>query len=282
MILFYDSGIGGLSYLEESLRRNPDLPVCYLADTAFFPYGERSPGEVRARVVSVVRSILEEFPIDAIVIACNTASVVALSSVRSVVDVPVVGVVPAVKPAAQLTRSNHIAILSTNRTARDPYTDGLVREFAGVAEVIRIGVPRLVAAAETHICDANSADVRRIVHEDIAPHLDPRVDTVVLACTHFVRYRNEISTVLGSTRRIVDSLDGVVRRVHDIVKTEHLTLRGNPQDPPLFLTTGSETGRFSCLPMTVRSVQVPRSAASMDEIRVEQVPAGEVPTEGGG
>jgi len=257
MILFYDSGIGGLSYLEESVRRKPDLPVCYFADTAFFPYGERPPGEVRARVVSVIRYILRELPIDAIVIACNTASVVALSSVREVVDVPVVGVVPAVKPAAQLTRTNHIAILSTNNTARDPYTDGLVREFAGVAEVTRIGAPRLVAAAESQICTEAPLEIRTIVNEDIAPRLGPRVDTVVLACTHFIRIRSEISVVLGSNRRIVDSLDGVVRRLHDIVDTGELTVRGDSREKPLLLASGNGAGRFSCLPMTLRTVDLP-------------------------
>jgi glutamate racemase len=256
MMLFYDSGIGGLSYLEESVRRRPDVPVCYFADTAFFPYGERSPGEVRARVVSAIQDLLARFPIDAIVIACNTASVVALSSVREVIQLPVVGVVPAVKPAAQQTRTNHIAILSTNNTARDPYTDGLVREFAGVAEVTRIGAPRLVAAAESHICTEAPGEIRRIVNEDIASRLDPRVDTVVLACTHFIRIRKEISTVLGSTRRIVDSLDGVVRRLHDIVDSEKLIVRGDPREAPLLLTSGNGPDRFSCLPMTVQTVDL--------------------------
>jgi glutamate racemase len=258
MILFFDSGIGGLSYLDRYLELRSEAAVAYLADTAFFPYGERPPSVVRDRVVSLIKHASTVYPIDAIVIACNTASVVALEAVRRTTGVPVVGVVPAVKPAASATKTNHIAVLSTSATARDPYTDDLVERFAGVCEVSRIGLPRLVTAAEESVCSNPNPSVRAIIREDIVPYLGDRVDTVVLACTHFIRLRNVIEEELGRGIRVVDSLEGVVNRLQWIIESKGIDeKRGDtPGERRVLLTSGDIPRSFRCIEMSHRRLDV--------------------------
>lgn len=282
MVLFFDSGVGGLAYLDAFHRLHPEHATLYLADTAFFPYGERAPEDVRNRVVSLITAAVSRYPIDAVVIACNTASVVALAAVRERVGCPVVGVVPAVKPAAATTRSNHIAVLSTVQTASDPYTDDLIERFAGVAGVTRLGLPRLVDAAERSVCPdgdvESAASIETIVREDIAAALPGDVDTVVLACTHFIRIREVISRVLGPAVTIVDSVDGVVRRLIDVINAEDNATASAPsrgvdsaarrrsdvsdgasggasdESAPLCLVTSDDDRqRFACLGMDVAS-----------------------------
>ncbi len=240
MVLFLDSGVGGLAYLEEFLRRGNDLPCAYLADTACFPYGERSPESVRDRVIHLVRSWIQqhgggsrEASPSAVVVACNTASVVALQPLRATFPVPFIGVVPAVKPAAGNTRSGSIAVLSTSGTSRDPYTDDLVARFARHDRVIRLGLPRLVDAAERGVC-CDDRVIRRVIQEEVAERLDPEVDTVVLACTHFVRYRDVFQELLGGNRTVVDSLEGVTRRLEDILADKD----GRPGTRPAQRDTG--------------------------------------------
>lgn len=216
MILFLDSGVGGAIYLEHFHATEPGHACIYLADTAGFPYGEQSPDWVRDRVVNLVKQVRTQYDLQAIVLACNTASVVALDALRAESRVPVVGTVPAVKPAAARTRSGIIAILATNRTAADPYTDGLVEQFARFARVQRLGLPSLVRVAEEARCSGDTTPVRAVIDRDVRDRLDPGVDTVVLACTHFVRFRDLIQQRLGPGVAIVDSLDGVVRRVVDV------------------------------------------------------------------
>lgn len=249
MVLFLDSGIGGLIYQETFRTVRPSVRCEYIADSEFFPYGERSPQDVCSRVVSLVRNRLssgvrngEKLP-DAVVIACNTASVVALAELRKTFAIPFVGVVPAVKPAAALTRTGHIAILATSRTNRDPYTEELVQRFAHYCRVSRIGLPRLVQAAEVAIC-GNDPHVRAMIREDVAAQLERTVDTVVLACTHFVRYRKIFEEELGTDRRIVDSLDGVITRLVAVVGAHE----GNAENArPRLTFTGSPTPHLRCL-----------------------------------
>lgn len=248
MILFFDSGIGGLSYMDHFLLQRPGTPVVYVADTEFFPYGEHAPEEVRNRVIFLVRRTMRHYPIDAIVIACNTASVVALDAVRNVVRIPVIGVVPAVKPAASATSTNHIAVLSTLTTASDPYTDDLVQRFAGLCRVTRIGLPRLVRAAEETVCGTPDPSVQTVITEDIAAVLEKTVDTVVLACTHFIRLRDEIARVLGPTIRVVDSLDGVVRRLQWIIDTEIDQIVSCKEN--VLITTTERPPSTACLDMS--------------------------------
>lgn len=269
-LLFLDSGIGGLSYLEAYRAANPRASVAYLADTGGFPYGQRDPDWVRSRARAVVDAALRIVAPRVCVVACNTASVVALSSLRKHVPIPFVGVVPAVKPASATTKSGRIAILSTARTAVDPYTDDLVGRFAEGIVVQRIGLPGLVDAVERSACQQDRSSIRRVLSEEIAGRLAEGVDTVVLACTHFLRVRAELGDLLGPGVTIVDSLDGVVRRAAALARDGAATApaaaatatvdgQGAPVgDHPPFLVTSPIPPHLECLTQryNVRQISV--------------------------
>src|SRR6187399_3788937 len=147
-ILLFDSGVGGLSVLAELRKLLPDAPVIYAADTAGLPYGEKTEAEIAARVAGLLGRLSERYHPRLITIACNTASTIALGMVREVLEVPIVGTVPAIKPAAAMTRTGVIGLLGTAATIRQGYVDRLEAEFADGKRLIRYGAPDLVEAAE--------------------------------------------------------------------------------------------------------------------------------------
>ena len=148
MILVFDSGVGGLSVLDSIRAALPGLGVVYAADNAGFPYGVKTEAEIAARVPALLGRMVERYRPDLVVIACNTASTIALAHTRAALGVPVVGTVPAIKPAALATRTGVIGVLGTEATVRQPYVDRLAAEFAQGMTVLRQGAPALVEAAE--------------------------------------------------------------------------------------------------------------------------------------
>ena len=154
-ILFFDSGVGGLSVLAEARALLPQASVVYVADSAGFPYGTRSEAEIAARVPALLGRLAERYRPRLIVIACNTASTIALPSVRAALDLPIVGTVPAIKPAAALSRTRTIGVLGTDATVRQPYVDRLAAEFAADCTVLRHGSAELVLLAEARLTGRN-------------------------------------------------------------------------------------------------------------------------------
>src|SRR5947207_3784120 len=150
-ILFFDSGVGGLSVLKPTRALLPNAPIVYAADSAGFPYGERSGGRIASRVPALLGRLVERFHPRLAVIACNTASTIALDHVRSALDLAVVGTVPAIKPAAEISRSRVIGVLGTEATVRQPYVDDLATRFAADCTIIRHGSPELVELAEAKL-----------------------------------------------------------------------------------------------------------------------------------
>ena len=210
-ILFFDSGVGGLSVVGPTRALLPTAAFVYAADTAGFPYGTRSEAEIAARVPALLGRLVERYRPKLIVIACNTASTIALSHVRAALDVPVVGTVPAIKPAAAVSRTRVIGVLGTDATVRQPYVDRLSAEFAPDCIVVRHGSAALVELAEAKMRGLSVAP------EDVATAIAPlaavgRLDTVVLACTHFSLLRGELAACLPGVM-LVDSGDGIARRV---------------------------------------------------------------------
>src|SRR6195952_1389100 len=150
-ILLFDSGVGGLSVLAAVRDLLPSAGLVYVADSAGFPYGTKTEAEIAARVPALLGRLVERYRPRLVVIACNTASTIALSVVRAALDVPVVGTVPAIKPAALASRTRVIGVLGTDATVRQPYVDRLSAEFAGDCVVIRHGAAELVTLAETKL-----------------------------------------------------------------------------------------------------------------------------------
>src|SRR3954451_22728413 len=150
-ILFFDSGVGGLSVLEPTLKLLSNAPIVYAADSAGYPYGTKSDAELATRIPALLGRLVERFQPRLAVIACNTASTIALDHVRSALDLPVVGTVPAIKPGAEISKSRVIGVLGTEATVRQPYVDDLAARFATDCTIIRHGSPELVELAEAKL-----------------------------------------------------------------------------------------------------------------------------------
>lgn len=216
-ILYLDSGVGGLPYLDRARLLRPDWDYSYLADTAGFPYGEKTPDELRRLVPETVARALTMLQPELLVVACNTASVTVLGDLRARFALPIVGVVPAVKPAARGSTGRRIGILATSRTVADAYLDGLISEFASDCVVIRLAAGEMVRFVEEKLPRATAGEIEDALRPQTDAVLAANVDTLVLGCTHFLHLTTELSRLLGPFVRIVDSVDGVTRRVAALV-----------------------------------------------------------------
>jgi len=249
-----DSGIGGLPYLDEARRLLPFVPFVYLADREGFPYGTKSREAVEAIVIDRVRRLVVSWRPRAIVIACNTASQAALAAVRTDnPDVPIIGTVPAIKPAAERTRSGVIGILATERTIRDPYLDDLVASFAAERRVLRVGAQDLVEFVERRLASSTAEERRAAVLPSVRLLVEGGADEIVLACTHFLHIAGDIADCArellaglggaGAARRIevVDSREGVARRLRQVLADEGgLGQEGAALQMSSLLLSGSE------------------------------------------
>ncbi|WP_294391718.1 glutamate racemase [uncultured Sphingomonas sp.] len=214
-LLLFDSGVGGLSVLAEVRTALPRAPIVYVADNAGFPYGTKSEAEISARVPALLGRLAERYRPRLITIACNTASTIALAGVRAALDLPVVGTVPAIKPAAEQSQTRVIGILGTDATVRQPYVDDLSRRFAGDCRVLRHGSAALVTLAEATLRGQSTPD--SAYADALAGLLDQeggeRMDVVVLACTHFPLVADRLTAVAPRPLRFVDGAAGIARRI---------------------------------------------------------------------
>ncbi|HOB13826.1 MAG TPA: glutamate racemase [Novosphingobium sp.] len=224
-ILLFDSGVGGLSVLGAVRKALPGAPIIYAADNAGLPYGTKTEAEVAARVCGLLGRMSERYRPRLICIACNTASTIALAMVRDVLNVPIVGTVPAIKPAAELTRSGVIGLLGTAATIRQPYVDRLAADFAADKKLLRFAAGELVGAAEARL---RGKPVDPAVYQRAAAGLREQpggdaIDTVVLACTHFPLVVDELSVAFGPQVRFVDGAAGIARRIAHLCAAQSFT-----------------------------------------------------------
>lgn len=212
-LLFFDSGVGGLSVLAATRKLLPNAPIVYAADSAGYPYGTKSEAEIASRVPALLGRLVERYHPRLVVIACNTASTIALAHVRSALDLPVVGTVPAIKPAALQSRTRAIGVLGTDATIRQPYVDRLAAEFAGDCLVLRHGSAELVDLAEAKLRGeaTDPAAYARILAGLTGQPGGERIDTVVLACTHFRLVEPELRA--AADLDYVDGAEGIARRI---------------------------------------------------------------------
>ena len=214
-ILFFDSGVGGLSIVAPARAALPRAPFVYAADSAGFPYGIRDEAEIAARVPVLLGRLAERYRPRLIVIACNTASTIALPAVRAALDLPVVGTVPAIRPAAAISGTRTIGVLGTAATVRQRYVDDLAARFAGDCAVLRHGSAALVELAEAKLRGEAPAP------EAFAAALDglrgqpggDAIDVVVNACTHFPLVEAELAAAAPRPLRFVDGGEGIARRI---------------------------------------------------------------------
>ena len=213
-LLIFDSGMGGLSVLRPIRELLPTAPIVYVADSAGYPYGTKSEAEIAARVPALLGRLAERFDPELIVIACNTASTIALDAVRSALDLPIVGTVPAIKPAAERSSSRVIGVLGTEATVRQPYVDRLAAEFAADCTILRHGSAELVDLAERKLRGEAPAleDYRRALGGLLSQPGGGRIDYVVLACTHFPLVEAELRAAAPRPLGFVDGKEGIARR----------------------------------------------------------------------
>jgi len=186
-ILVFDSGLGGLTVFREIKAARPDARYVYVADDAGFPYGEMPEEALITRVVHVIGKAIAQHAPDLAVIACNTASTLALTELRARYSIPFVGTVPAIKPACAQSSSKRVTVLGTKATVGREYTRTLIREFAEGCDVHLVGSPRLAAYAEAQLA-GEAVDDTAIKAEIAACFIESdarRTDTIVLACTHY-------------------------------------------------------------------------------------------------
>ena len=206
--------MGGLSVLAEVRQTLPNAPIVYVADNAGFPYGTKTEVEISARVPALLGRLAERYRPRLIVIACNTASTIALAGVRAALDLPIVGTVPAIKPAAEQSATRVIGVLGTNATVRQPYVDDLSAQYASDCIVLRHGSAALVELAEASLRGESTPD--SAYADALAGLLDQaggeRMDVVVLACTHFPLVADRLAAVAPRPLQFVDGAKGIARR----------------------------------------------------------------------
>lgn len=233
-ILVFDSGLGGLTVLAEVQRLRPDAALVYAADNAGFPYGALAPDVLLARVVAVIARLVECFEPDVVVIACNTASTLVLPSLRGKFpDLPFVGTVPAIKPAAELSRSRLVSVLATPATVARDYTHDLVRTYAAHCEVTLVGSALLASLAETFM--QGEAVTDSAILAEIAPSFvengESRTDCVVLACTHYPLLGEQFERLAPWPVQWIDPAPAIARQTDKVLRERHGFSAPEPQPP---------------------------------------------------
>ena len=238
-ILFFDSGVGGLSIVAPARVAVPHARFVYAADSAGFPYGTKSETEIAVRVPALLGRLAERFRPRLIVVACNTASTIALAAVRAALDVPVVGTVPAIKPAAALSRTRTIGVLGTEATVRQAYVDDLASRFAADCRMIRHGSAALVELAEAKLRGepTGPADYRAVLAGLFDQPGGDAIDVVVNACTHFPLVEPELAAAAPAGVRFVDGGPGIARRIAALTDGQDWA-KGRVPDAAVFTRLG--------------------------------------------
>ena len=218
-VLVFDSGVGGLSVVAELRRLMPDLFIHYAADDAFRPYGNKTEAQLISRLPRLIQTLVLMTNPDAVVLACNTASTTALVDIRKNVSVPVIGVVPAVKPAAAMSKSKTIAILGTPGTVARKYVGELIGSFAKDCRMILHGSTALVELAEQKLAGQafNTVKLQAEIMPIFAHEFGKDVDVIVLACTHFPLLRDELQRAAPHKVKWIDSGQAIAKRTQMIL-----------------------------------------------------------------
>lgn len=253
-----DSGVGGLSVLREIARQLPNEDLLYVADQAHVPYGPRPLEEIRNLALGITRFLLRQGA-KAIVIACNTASAAALHTLRATFpDTPIIGMEPAVKPAAERTRTRRIGVLATPATFQGQLFASLVERFGQDVEVLPQVCPGLVQQVEAG--DLDGPETRALLRASIAPLLAAGADTLVLGCTHYPFLLPAIADIAGPTVAVIDPSPAVARQTGRVLASRGLQNAADHQGGYTFYTTGDLPTFHALVP---RLVNLPGAFAGL-------------------
>ena len=231
----FDSGVGGLSVLREIRRELQAEDLIYVADSGYAPYGDRPEEYVRGRAVAIME-FLRTKDAKAVVVACNTATGIAVDALRARYDLPIVAIEPAVKPAAARSRSRVVGVLATTQTLAGQKFAKLVSTYAGDVEVLTQAAPGLVDQVEAG--QLNTPSTRSLVERYLRPMLEKGADTIVLGCTHYPFLDDLIQDVAGSDVVVIDSAVPVARELRRRLQAGHLLAPDDHHGSETFWTTG--------------------------------------------
>ncbi|WP_108444760.1 glutamate racemase [Halomonas denitrificans] len=239
-ILVFDSGVGGLSVVQALRHRLPGAALAYACDNAMLPYGRREDAWLVERIQAVCQAAVAASGARALVVACNTASTLALDALRACLAIPVIGTVPAIKPAAAVSATRHIGLLATSATVSRPYTLRLIHDFAADCRITRVAADALVGEAERLVVGEapDPAAIRRALAPlwAAASAGEPALDTVVLGCTHFPLLRRQLVEAAPREVAWIDSGEAIARRVAQVVTAPDRDRSAGPS----FVTAGDE------------------------------------------
>ncbi len=223
----FDSGIGGLSVLKEIHQLLPHENLIYVGDSAHAPYGDRTAKYVRERSQAIADFLLDQ-GVKAIVVACNTATAEAATQLRETMDVPVIGLEPAIKPAAQLSKSGIIGVLATQRTINSERLLGLTERYAKDKKVLAQACPGLVEQVEA--CKLDHPDTQKLLNQFILPLLEQGADALILGCTHYPFLLSAIRKITGDDIKILETGKPVAEQLKRVLKQNNLEARAQPKN----------------------------------------------------
>ncbi len=233
----FDSGIGGLSVLAEIARQLPGEDAVYYADSAHFPYGSRTPAEIRTRADAITRELLA-LGAKIIVVACNTATSAAIAQLRETFDVPFVGMEPALKPAAERTLAGRVALLVTPGTAQGEKLAALIDRYGAEVSVRTVAAPGLAERVEAG--DFDGDETRSMVRRYLEPAIADGVDVLALGCTHYAFLRRVIEEEAGATLAVIEPSEAIARQVQRVLEAEGLLNARTAGGGVRYLTSGDD------------------------------------------
>ena len=261
----FDSGVGGLTVAGELHRLLPALPLRYIADTACFPYGDRSEDAIRVRAMTLGERLIDE-GCSLLVVACNTASSAALERLRETIGVPVVGMEPTLKPAVEHSRSGRVAVLVTPATASGARLARLYVSHATGAEVETVPTPGLADLVESGEIDGER--VEGLLRSALAEPLRRGVDQVALGCTHYGFLRPVLERILGDAVEVVDAAEPVARRARQQLEEHRLELPDGDGEQNVVCSVTGDPAEFEAALTRLRA-----GGAPLPPIRVLRDPA---------
>ena len=228
----FDSGVGGLSILDEALQQLPHHNYIYFADSANAPYGNRSPEWIAERSLQICRYLLEQ-NCSAIVVACNTATAEAIAAIRSTLDIPIIGVEPGIKPAAMQSQNGVVGVLATEATLNSDKFNALLATLPQDCQFIKQAGAGLVPLIEAG--QIETPEMHALLRSPLGPIHERGADTLVLGCTHYPFLKNIIRDIVGDSMELIDTSDAVVRQLVRQMDQQGISANPNTDAPSLSL-----------------------------------------------
>jgi len=254
-----DSGVGGLSIAKCISETLPHEHLIYIADSMHAPYGDKSVDFIQQRIISISQHLLNH-PVKALVIACNTATVNAIEQLRAIIDIPIIGVEPAIKPAAQLSTNKKVGLLVTQATAENLRFQALIEQHHNGAEIHIQPCLGLVEIIESG--DIDTDECHQLLSRYLSPLLDKGVDTLVLGCTHYPLLQHQIKYIVGEQMTIIETAAPVTLQLckmlaqaelkapkHQQAKHHFYSSNSSPQQQRLFNQLWQQEVHLNKLPL---------------------------------